>query len=167
MGNGAAPRRSPITRPDGQVVYLRRTLSISGRHWSMAFTADGKRPLYSGRNVGDVSIGEYRALDQTYEAFFAFDRRRLTPQTPEIAEALTAAGCGSGGWAAGVEQDVTETRCPPFRVLAQASCAGEYGLVRLTKQGLWLGARPADGDLCAPERRPEHTGPQGLRRVTP
>jgi kynurenine formamidase len=165
----AAPE--PLTRPDGQVVYLRRTLSMSGRQWSMAFTvsaeATGTRPLYSGRNGGDVSIGEYRALDRTYEAFFAFDRRGLTPQTPEIAEALTAAGCGSARWAAGVEQDVTETGCPPFRVLAQASCAGEYDLVRLTTRGLWLGARPADGHLCTPDRRPEHTGPQVLRRVTP
>jgi kynurenine formamidase len=160
----------PIIRPDGQVVYLRRTLSIDGRKWSMAFTfsadANGTRPLFWGRNSGAVSIGDYRALDQTYEALFAFDRRRLTPHTPKTAEALTAAGCGAAAWAVGVEQDVTETGCPPFRVRALASCAGEYDVVRLTKRGLWLGARPADGDLCTPDRRPEHTGSQVLRRVT-
>ena len=140
----AAPE--PATRPDGEVVYLRRTHSIDGRKWSMAFTfsadATGTRQLFSGRNSGAVWIGGYRALDQTYEALFAFDRRRLTPHTPETAEALAAAGCRAAAWAVGVQQDVTETGCPPFRVRARASCVGEYDVVRLTERGCGWGHAP-------------------------
>lgn len=168
-GRWRSTAAEPVERADGSVIYLQRDFRFDGDRWSIDFTvsvdAEGEQPLLSGHNAGRFSIGVYRALDRSFEAYFGFERRTLTPRAPAIAEALNGAGCGSTRWTVGEEQDVTEQGCPEFRVLERTRCPGEYDLVRWTAEGLFLGARPADGDLCATERRPQRPGPHLLVRA--
>lgn len=59
-------------------------------------------------------------------------------------------GCGSAPWAAGVEQDVSQTGCLTFQPIAD--CPADYDIVNLTGDELRSGRR--DADMCTPAGRP-------------
>jgi hypothetical protein len=93
------------------------------------------------------------------------EQRTLTPRTEAIAAALTAARCGSKPWTTGVAQSVADNGCETFRVFSRERCQREYDVVRIENGRLFLGARPADGFMCSPDRRPATTSPVGLVRA--
>jgi hypothetical protein len=72
-----------------------------------------------------------------------------------------------GEWRAGEAQDVTERGCAAFRVPAASECPMEFDVVRLQGRELYLGPRPASGDLCRPEARPFQPGTAGLAHAKP
>jgi kynurenine formamidase len=155
----------------GRSTYIRRSFSFSGDRWSIDFTvyADpaGTTATLRGRNEGRFTIGSPLPLAQAFEADFRFEARSLTPLTDASAAALTSAGCGRGAWRAGGTQDVTERGCPAFRVPAASECPVEFDIARLQGGELYLGARPATGDLCRSEARPWTPGTAVLARTKP
>jgi hypothetical protein len=52
----------------------------------------------------------------------------------------------------------------PFRVYPLSECDGEYDLVTLRGDRLYLGARPADGNLCSEGKRPLELAENALVR---
>ena len=150
--------------------YLSRRFTFSGDRWEISFTlsqdAEGRRPHLRGRNGGRFRIGSPMALGEAREADFVFDTRSLTPLTAGIAAEMTAAGCGGPApWRIGETRSVAEAGCGSFRVPALAACPTEYDVVEIRDRQLHLGARPAAGDLCRPDRRPKRSGEAGLRRI--
>lgn len=95
---------------------------------------------------------------------FWFENRTFTARADAIAVALSAAGCGDGSWLVGEPQSVIERGCRAFRVFPKSECDREYGRVALVGERLFLGARPADGFMCAPDRRPGAVGDAALVR---
>ncbi len=152
----------PIASANGSAIYLTRNFELSERAWTIRFTVSadgaGDTPLFSGRNSGTYQATDGQLPSGAFAAEFAFDMRELTAHTDAIATSLTAAGCGTGPWGVGVAQQVYPAGCTPFRVFPQAICPQEFDLVRLQDGNLTFGVRPADGNLCAPERRPKSTG---------
>jgi hypothetical protein len=61
--------------------------------------------------------------------------------------------CGLSG---GVPKDVSAKGCSNFTSIAV--CGQEYDLVKIEKNKLQLGARPADGIMCSEEKRPKSLG---------
>jgi hypothetical protein len=59
---------------------------------------------------------------------------------------------------------VIERGCRAFRVFPKSECDREYDRVALVGERLFLGARPADGFMCAPDRRPGAVGDAALVR---
>jgi hypothetical protein len=51
-------------------------------------------------------------------------------------------------------------------VFPKSECDREYDRVALVGERLFLGARPADGFMCAPDRRPAAVGEAALVRFT-
>jgi kynurenine formamidase len=150
----------------GPARYLMRDFSFAGNRWSVDFTvfadAAGEQPLFRGRNEGTFEIGTSIPLASAYEATFSFDLRSLTALTDATATALRNAGCGTVRWRVGVPQDVTASGCTAFRVPSVTACPAEHDVVSLRERRLYLGARPAKGDLCAPADRPTEPGSAAL-----
>ena len=159
----------PLAGDQGLVRHLVRRFVFEDERWSIDFSVHADRtleaPLLSGHNAGTFVIGRERSADGAFHARFEFDERRLTPGTASIARALEAAGCGTGEWRIGQSQDVLDGGCEAFRVFAKERCPAEHDIVRIERSMLHLGARPADGSLCAPHRRPRLADAPPLVRV--
>jgi hypothetical protein len=155
-----APEAMPA--PGGKTTYLIREFEIGPSSWAIHFTlfedADATRKILSGRNSGTYRVLDAQPIVGAFAAEFAFDARELTPHTDVVAAALTASNCGRVPWAPETPQSVYPTGCPSFRVFGRDACPREFDLVRLEADRLSFGARPADGNLCAPERRPTGAG---------
>jgi hypothetical protein len=149
------------------VNYLVRSFLFEGDRWSIDFTvyddAAAQSPLFSGRNSGQFIV-DSNPEGQESLAQFLFASRSLTADSQAIAEALTASGCGDGPWAVGTSQDITSKGCRAFRVYPRGECDREYDRVLRDGDRLFLGARPNDGNLCTPDRRPSRVSDDPLIR---
>jgi hypothetical protein len=161
----AAPE--PLPSANAVTNYLVRDFTFEANRWTIDFTiyadAQQSRPILSGRNSGAFRLAP--AHDGIRNAEFDMEQRALTPRNSAIAGALTAAGCGSGAWEVGVAQSVAEKGCKAFRVFSREACVREYDVLRIEGERLFLGARPADGFMCSPDRRPETTSAAALIRA--
>jgi kynurenine formamidase len=150
-------------------IYLRREFSFDRDHWSVDFTtyadATGATPLLSGHNEGSFVLGEAPISTGTVAATFSFASRTLTAMSGTAAQALEHARCGTEPWIVGEAQDISAAGCADFRVPAARDCPNEYDVIRLVGDQLYLGDRPAAGDLCNPERRPTAVSALALQRL--
>jgi len=153
----------------GRSTYLTRDFTFAGDRWAVEFTiyadAQGRMPVLRGSNGGRFSVGQALRLADAFEADFSFDSRTLTPLHETTAAALTAARCGAEPWRVGQPQEVTLQGCPAFRVPAASQCPREFDILQFESGRLYLGARPATGDLCSAARRPDFAGQAALERV--
>ncbi len=164
--NNPAPER--VVRSDGAVVYSSKRFTFDEENWRIEFTVsedpEGRSRLFSGDFQGPYFIDDYVPLVQAYRGRFLFSVRRVTAYQPGLIKALDAAKCGQGKWIAGEAKDLDESGCPLLRIHPRASCKGEFDLINLGPDDLYLGARPADGDLCTVERRPQRLSAARLKR---
>ena len=104
-------------------------------------------------------------MDGASEGTFFFDARTLTPKAQPFADYLnTLSGCGAGGFQVDVATDVLTAGCPPFGVYPKSLCAADYDLVKVDATTLQFGMRPADNDMCTPEKRPTTLNPEVLHK---
>lgn len=168
--HGTWSTREPerIDHADGTAIYLRKRFTFEQDQWRIEFTMSADRenraPLFRGDFNGTYSVGEYLPLAQAYRGQFLFSQRTITAYQPELVRALDAATCGQSKWMAGKSQDVGENGCSLLRIYPRNSCNGEYDLINVIDDNLYLGARPADGNLCNEERRPQRLSDSGLER---
>lgn len=160
-GRWVSEQPEPLPGKDGDVNYLMREFEFTGDRWSIVFTIfdDEARtkPLLQGRNAGTYILSGPLS-DESQAAIFRFVERELKPATESMANALSAAKCGAAPWRSEETQSVFDRGCASFRVFARSECAAEYDIVALRHGKLLLGARPADGLFCSPERRPVALG---------
>ncbi len=88
-----------------------------------------------------------------WDAVFSFDTRDVTADDKKTAKAL-AKDCKLKKLEAGKPTSLLDAGCAKLGMKKLADCAGEYDLVSVTGITLQLGVRPADGDLCAEDKRP-------------
>ncbi len=153
--------------PDGQGGQLNfvRDFTITPATWAIEFSLYGDPAcaetarLFTVHVAGAYQVGGPSAVAGAHEAFFGIAARTITPASDQAAQFLTGgAMCGRADWQAGVAIDVQASGCPGLGLQPAATCAGEYDLVRRDGDTLALGARPADGNLCEPARRPTALG---------
>jgi kynurenine formamidase len=164
--SNSTPER--VVRADGVAVYLNKRFTFDEKTWRIEFTVSedpgSKSKVFSGDFTGPYSINDYVPLVQAYRGRFLFSSRNVTVYQPELIRALDAANCGTGKWIAGESKDVNETGCPVLRIYQRALCEGEYDLINVMGDNLYLGTRPTDGNLCTEERRPQRLSATRLRR---
>jgi kynurenine formamidase len=164
--NNSTPER--VVRADGVAVYLSKRFTFDQKTWRIEFSVsedpESKSKVFSGDFTGPYFIDDYLPLVQAYRGRFLFSSRTVTAYQPELIRALNAANCSTGKWIAGKSKDVNETGCPILRIYPRASCEGEYDLINVIGDNLYLGTRPADGNLCTEERRPHRLSATGLRK---
>ncbi|MET0341567.1 MAG: cyclase family protein [Polyangiales bacterium] len=161
--------RSKSPEPIGEQMLLVRELRVDGNRWSVAYTiSSAGGPELRGRSGGTYVIAPGAQADGALLAEFAFDERALTPLNAATASTLVARECAPSA-PVGTAVDV-HGGCAAFRVQPVATCPREYDRVRVDaadgETKVFLGARPTDGNLCEPGRRPAQLAPP-LVRVAP
>jgi hypothetical protein len=141
-----------------------RDFLLAGRSWSVSAQVHGDgactTKLLTFSATGTYRLGRgSEAVPGAREARFGFDRKQVTPFTQEIVDVLNANGCGGGEARIGVTEDVSRTGCAPLGITSNRDCPAEFDLLRRDGDRLFLGARPADGDLCSAEKRPTQLAP--------
>jgi hypothetical protein len=148
--------------PDAQgaVSYFQATLINRGRQADAEFryTLFGDQAcgfkLATFRNTNrpellaprDEIAADTWEIDVNYTGLFA------TAHVEGFATTFASAGCGSGGWSAGVEQSIAATGCLTFEPLAR--CAADHDIFSLSADGATLQNGVRLGDLCLAENRP-------------
>ena len=154
----------PQPQADGTTQYARLDFDLSHDTWTLDYVVHGDAAcatrLVGVRIEGPYELGEPApGLEGAFQARFGFAKKTITPYVDGLVGALTAMGCGTTPWQLGQPQDVLEEGCAPFGQYPASRCAADYDVVALDAEGLQFGARPADNDLCTPEKRPTSLNP--------
>lgn len=77
----------------------------------------------------------------------------------EASVPLLNSGCGKPPWSLGQTQDIFATGCAAAGFRPSAECVRDFDLLRVSGSTLSLGQRPADNNMCTPDRRPTALSP--------
>jgi hypothetical protein len=124
--------------------------------WSLTFT-HALDPAMTQRTFQFRTGGAYRvvapsdAVPGAFHTVFDEDWKHVTLLTPvpEIAAAMGMADCGL---TVNLEADISSTGCAAWRPVAE--CGQDHDLLALSDEGLHFGVRPADNDMCTPDKVP-------------
>jgi hypothetical protein len=159
---------SPCTPNDSGAFTLDFTLDAD--RWSVDYATFGdaacSAPFLTVHIAGPYEITGPSSVEGASEGRFAFDEKTVTAHAEGAVGFLAGLGeaCGGPGtWELGVARDVGAAGCPALGQRAIADCPADYDLVSVTATELRFGARPADNDMCSPERRP--TALSGLASI--
>jgi hypothetical protein len=160
---------SCLAQADG--TFARLDFQIGSTQWALAYTIHASSacdaPVAVVEIDGPYEIGaESPAVQGAFDARFGFEAKTITAHADAVAEALAAAGCGSGQWQLEQPQSVAEAGCAAFGQYPIADCSADYDLVAREGDTLRFGARPADNDLCTPEKRPSALSSVALERAS-
>ena len=151
---------TPSPQADGSTQYFRLEFTMTEARWDLDYVAHADAactvPLVTVAIAGPYTL-ERRSptVPGAWEARFAFDAKSIRPGVDGLRDFLNGLEpCGASDFETGVAQDIYATGCPGFGQYAQASCTADYDLVLLDSEGLRFGERPADNNMCTPERRP-------------
>lgn len=141
----------------GRGTFGRREFSFDGGNWTLRFTLaldpQFTKPVFQFRTQGTYQVLDpSTAVPGAYEAVFLEDKKYVTLLTPDaqLTQAFGLAGCGL---AEGVEKDISVTGCALWKPVS--ICSEDHDLLALDAAGrLFFGVRPADNDMCTPDKRP-------------
>jgi hypothetical protein len=152
----------------GQSLSL--AFDIGPSDWALDYVTYGdaacSTPFLTVRIDGPYEIGPPSpVVPGAYEARFGFAHKTVTPHGAAAVGFLSSlSGCGSGSWTDGVAGDVLAAGCPGLGQRPLDACPADYDLVSIEGRSLRFGSRPADNDMCTPERRPTELSPLALHR---
>lgn len=157
--NGTYRSAGPEPLQDGG--FGVRELRFTPKTWTLTFThyADGelRHPVFTVVAEGTYTINEMSGkVQNSYNAAFRSEKRTLTLRTADQ-DAIRRLGLGGCGSTQGEIRDISHISCSFFRSLEESPV--EYDLVSLEGDMLFLGERPADGNMSTDARRPTKLGP--------
>lgn len=160
----------PSPQADGSTLYGRIDLTgTDPDRWALDYTLHGDAACTS--KVVQVSIhGQYDVIEPSptvkdaWNARFGFDDKTITPFVQPVADALGAASCGTSPWQVGVAQSVYENGCAAFGQYPKSQCDADYDLLSIEGSTLHFGNRPADNNMCTPDKRPTQLSTVALTR---
>ncbi len=158
--------KSPAAESAGPDLFSTREFHFNRERWRVEarFYRDQatREPLFSFTAEGPYTLESASSeIAGASEATFSFDRKTLTLLTSDRA-ALSRFGFEGCGLAGDTPTDISVSGCSFFRPVVD--CRQEYDLVKLEGDGLRLGVRPADRDMCKPAKRPRALGAQVVRQ---
>jgi hypothetical protein len=163
---GCVPRENA----DGTQSWLKLAGELSPQTWALdivVFGDDACTTKYATMHIG----GPYRigapsaAVPGGFEGDFVFAERTITPHVPGFVALLQSYSCGKAPYAVNEPQDVLERGCPELGFLPLAECKQDYDIVKLDGDTLTFGKRPADNNLCTPDKRPTELSALSFQRV--
>jgi hypothetical protein len=133
-----------------------REFVFANGRWSLTFT-HALDPAKTQRTFQFRTGGAYavQAPSETvpgaFHTVFDEDWKHLTLLTPvpQIAAAMGMADCGL---TVNLEADISERGCAAWAPVAV--CGKDHDLLALSADGLHFGVRPADNDMCTPDKLP-------------
>jgi hypothetical protein len=151
--------------PDGEGGAFHLDFDIDASTWTLDYVAHGTEtcdfPLMTVHIAGPYELEQPSpSVAGAWEGQFGFDVKELMPHVEGVIDFLESPeGCDFEGFAVGVATDVYEMGCPGLGQYPQAICEADYDLVALDEEGLRFGERPADNDMCTPDKRPVALSP--------
>lgn len=147
--------------------FGQREFTFDRGTWSLRFTLfldpGGKSPVFTFRTHGRYEVGAAStAVPGAYDTRFTEEQKLLTLDTPDpgLAKAFGFDACGLQ---VGLEKDVSATGCS--RWPAVSACPADHDLLALlAPDRLAFGERPADNDMCTPDKRPTALTPAVQRQ---
>jgi hypothetical protein len=149
--------RSTAAEDWGRGAYGKRAFTLDHGRWTLSFQLaldpGFHTQVFAFRTRGVYRVAEpSKAVPGAFETDFREEAKYVTLLTPdaELARGFGLAGCGL---APGVEKDVSASGCAMWKPVAV--CGEDHDLLALdTAGGLHFGVRPADNDMCTPDKRP-------------
>ena len=136
--------------------YGTREFTFGGGRWELVFThaldPGMERKTFQFITEGPYAVGDpVAAVPGAFEGDFTEEVKkvRLLMEDPETIAAFGMAGCGL---IAGEVVDISETGCANWKPVAE--CGVDHDLLAMDGAGIYFGVRPADNDMCTPDRRP-------------
>lgn len=133
-----------------------REFIFADGQWQLIFThaLDPAMTMrtFQFRTGGPFEIGEpSEAVEGAYRGVFHEDWKHVTLLTdnPEIVAAMGMAECGL---TYNLETNISETGCASWRPVSE--CGEDHDLFAMDANGVYFGVRPADNDMCTPDRTP-------------
>ncbi|MEZ4442714.1 MAG: hypothetical protein R3B72_26705 [Polyangiaceae bacterium] len=150
---------------DGSTQYFRLDFDIAAASWALDYRvhADDRctQPLVTIHIAGPYEIERPSAgVADAWEARFGFSTKTIRPEVDGLRDYLDSLeGCGTTDFETGVAQDVLTSGCPGLGQYPASSCGADYDIVKLEGDVLQFGSRPADNDMCSPDKRPAELSP--------
>lgn len=140
----------------GNGTYGKRVFTFKDNTWEVQFIlfldSALSQSVFKFRGGGTFEEeGNSRVLTNTKNALFKFEYKYLTllNSNEEIINGFGFAACNLDF---NIEKEITDEGCSFFESIT--ACAQEYDLLKLENNLLYLGARPKEGNMCVPDRRP-------------
>lgn len=149
---------SMAPNPDGSRTYFKRHFTLTQKEWTLHFQAFGDAActakLFTARVEGPYTLLQDSAqVPGATEGNFQFARQYMTAYVQPVADWFQGAKCGSGPWKVGEEKETSTTGCVFLRPVA--ACGTDHDVVKVEGKQLFFGRRPADNDMCTPDKRPQ------------
>lgn len=160
----------PSPQADGSTQYFDLDFDLDATSWALDYVVHGDAacevPLVTVSIAGPYTIERPSStVPGAWEARFAFERKTIRPEVDGLRDFLNSLeGCGAAEFQTGVAQDVYASGCPAFGQYPESACVADYDLVQRDGDVLRFGERPADNDMCTPEKRPATLSPVENRR---
>ena len=139
-----------------------RVFTFNKGKWTLVFTLgldpELKMKVFEFRTVGTYRLQEpSKIVANTYNAVFYEDKKFVTVKTTDQ-NLINAFGFAPCQMTPNVEKDISENGCSAWQSVK--ACPGDYDLLSLDSEGkLYFGERPADNNMCSPEKRPTQLSP--------
>ncbi len=137
-----------------------REFKFSDDKWEIWFTMylDQARtmPVFTFRSTGTFEVLQAsNSVQGANNAIFKFSKKYVTLKSsnPDVIKGFGFDQCKLE---INVETDITESGCS--FLMSKAAYGQEYDLISLKGNNLFLGARPADGNMGVEEKRPTTLG---------
>jgi hypothetical protein len=144
----------------GNKTFGFRDFMFSNDKWELKFTLFLDEamtiPVFTFKAIGNYKLdGESDKVKGASNAIFYFDKKFVTLKT-DNADIIKGFGFTSCNLTKGKETDITDNGCSFFT--SKAVCGQEFDLLQLKDGKLFLGTRPADGNMCTVDKRPTALG---------
>jgi hypothetical protein len=152
----------------GRGTFGTREFTFNKGKWTLNFILaldpEMKNQVFVFRTVGTYKVLDKSAtVPDAYNAVFLESKKFVTLKTgdAQLAQAFGLAQCG---FVKDVEKDISITGCSLWKSVKE--CNEDHDLLSLDKEGkLYFGRRPADNDMCTPEKRPTVLTPPVVRKT--
>lgn len=143
--------------PQGDGSHNQLTFRMTAGAWDLDYTAFGDAACsakFLTVNIqGDYTLGGASAVEAgAREGTFGFRSKTVTPHL-DAAVGVVNGACAVTTAKVGEKLDIGGG-CAGLGAYPIADCASDSDIVRLQGNVLSFGARPADNNMCTPEKRP-------------
>ena len=143
--------------PQGDGSHNQLTFRMTATTWDLDYTAYGDAAcgtkFLTVHIQGDYTLGGTSSVEAgAREGTFGFRTKTVTPHLDGAVGVINGA-CGVTTAKVGEALDIGGG-CAGLGAYPIAACAADSDIVRLQDKVLSFGARPADNNMCTPDKRP-------------
>ena len=143
--------------PQGDGSYNQLTFRMTETEWDLDYVAHGNAECtakFLTVNIkGPYTIGEASAVAEgAHEGTFSFAAKTVTPHMEPAVDVIKKA-CGTDGAKLGEPLDLSGG-CAGLGAYPITDCPADNDIVMVKDNVLSFGKRPADNNMCSPDKRP-------------